>query len=266
MHWYNKPNVKLFYIDQGQGNAIVFIHGMALSSKYWSTYVNELSKTHRTVAVDLLGFGESPISKEGYGEQQHINALHETLASLDLQKPYTLVGHSLGSLLALKYTNAFPDEVNKLVLIAMPLYTSTEEARADITKGRWLLKQAYYGSTSQVLCTIWCKMLRPLSSRLAPRYLKNLPKEIAADTVRHTWHAYADSMKAIIEDQNVQEELAKLKAKTVMLFGTKDSKTVLKNVEALKETLPPNVELVVTEGTHNLALENPDLVQQYIAD
>ncbi len=256
--------MKLFYVDQGQGDAIVFIHGMALSSKYWSTYVNELSKTHRTVAVDLLGFGKSPISKEGYGEQQHINALHETLASLSLKKPYTLVGHSLGSLIALKYTNAFPDEVKKLVLIAVPLYKSAEEARVDITKGRWILKRVYYGTTSQVVCMIWCKMLRPLSSRLAPRYLKYLPKEIAADTVRHTWHAYADSMKSVIEDQNVPEDLAKLNAKTVMLFGDKDSKTFLRNVEELKDALPPNVELVVTEGTHSLALEDPDLVLQHI--
>ncbi len=254
--------MKLFYIDQGQGEAIVFIHGMALSHKYWNEYVQELSKTHRTVAVDLLGFGNSPESKEGYAEEQHIEAIHHTLKSLDLKKPYTVVGHSMGGLIALKYTKAFQNEVSKLVMIAPPVYTGAKQARADITKSRRLLKFVYYGASSHVLCYTWCKTLRPLSSRLAQRYLKHLPKDVAADTVRHTWHAYADSMKSIIEGQQFKEDLVQIKIKTVLLYGDKDRGTVLHNVRALE--LPPQVELVIAKGAHHLPLENTELITRHI--
>ncbi|MBA3758374.1 alpha/beta hydrolase [Candidatus Saccharibacteria bacterium] len=253
----------LNYIDKGEGKPIVFLHGLAASLNYWNSYVAELSKTNRVIVVDLLGFGRSPQSASDYTPETHVQAIRQTLESLNVHEPLTLVGHSMGALIALKFAAGFPNEISRLVLAGMPIFKSEEEAKKDITKSKKRFKYAYYGLSSRVLCTTWCYALRPISKRLAPLYLPKLPKAVAEDSVLHTWRSYSESLHNVIEAQNVSEDLHKLKIPTVLIYGNKDSQVVLRNAK-LPKVIPEHVDVVILEGTHNLPLEKQKEVLGFI--
>ena len=253
----------LNYIDTGEGKSIVLLHGMATSLKYWDSYIRKLSKNNRVIAVDLMGFGRSPQSASDYTPGTHVQAIRQTLESLNVREPITLVGHSMGALIALKFAVNFPSEISKLVLTGMPVYKSKEEARQDITKSKRLFKFAYYGLSSHILCTTWCYALRPISKRIAPLYLPKQPKAVAEDSVLHTWRSYSESLHNVIEVQSVSEGLNKLKIPTVLVYGNKDSEVVLRNTK-LPKVIPDHVDVVILEGTHNVPLEKQKEVLRLI--
>lgn len=231
---------------------------MAASSRYWEGLDRTLSANYSVISLDLLGFGKSPQSTSGYTPESHVSAIYDTLRSLAIEMPVTIIAHSMGALIALNYAVQHPNMVARIILVGMPLYTSPEEARQDITGGKKRLKLAYYGPTSHILCTTWCYFLRPMTRRLARFYLRGKPSHIAEDSVLHTWKSYSQSMQHVIENQHVQELLNQLEIPLTLLYGNKDSPVVLKNAKALK--LKTNVELNIVNGTHNLPLEYPETI------
>lgn len=222
-----------------------------------------LSKSHRVVAVDLLGFGLSPKPKDvRYDAATHIASIMETLEKAGIGEPFILAGHSMGALLSLKLALRYPEKVRRLVLISMPIYASPEECMEQITKGARSRKIAYYGWTSKLLCSTWCGLLRPLSKHAARLYLKHQPPHVAEDSVYHSWQAYSESLEYVIAHQSVNEDLQKLKMPVELLYGDKESPMTHKYLKKLE--LPKNVHTLIAPGTHNLPLETPQRVSKSI--
>lgn len=252
----------LNYVDEGSGPVIVAIHGMAGSLRYWEKLSPDLLKSHRVIRIDLLGFGHSPASQHGYQTGDHVRAIEETLQHLGVVDGLTLVGHSMGALIALRYAVTRPKQLRRLVLLSMPVYTTQAQAREDITKSKKRYRYIYYGLGSRLVCTLWCRLLRPISRRVAPLYLPKQPKHVAEDSVLHSWRAYSESMHQVIERQAVQNDLQSVLIPTDLVYGLGDSEIVLSNAQALH--LKSNMELTVIPGGHNFPLEHPRRVADFI--
>jgi pimeloyl-ACP methyl ester carboxylesterase len=253
----------LHYEDTGSGSPVLLLHGTAASLRYWDSVVSELTG-HRVIALDLLGFGHSPKPRNvTYNVDTHLQSILDTLTELKISKPIILVGHSMGGLLALKFALKYPEKVKKLVLIAMPIYKTPTEARQSITGGRLSRRLAYYGPTSHALCITWCTLLRPLSSHAAKLYLKNQPAYVTRESVLHTWQSYSQSMRHIIEDQQVEYDLNRLAVPTLLLYGHKEGAITLQNVASFHQ-LSSNITIETIDGSHNLPIERPDLIAQKI--
>jgi pimeloyl-ACP methyl ester carboxylesterase len=253
----------LNYNQTGNGSVCVLLHGMAASSRYWHSYLPLLYGTHRVITMDLLGFGRSPSPSSGYTVEAHCQAIKDTLDHLQIDESITLVGHSMGALLALKYAGLYAGSTSNLILLSPPLYKTPEEAKRDITKSRKILEYAFFGPTSHALCTTWCYCLRPLSKRIAPFYLKHQPRQIAQDSVLHTWRSYSESMWNVIQNQSVEEDLNNLKIPITVVYGDAESETILNNARAMK--LNKNIDLVTVPGMHNFPLVQSKKISRLIA-
>jgi pimeloyl-ACP methyl ester carboxylesterase len=106
----------------GEGPPLVMLHGLlvgSLASWYFGA-APRLAKHFRVLCYDLRGHGLSGHSAEGYG----LRSLGEDLDDLRQEAgpgPVTLVGHSWGALVALRYAIDHPDRVTRLVLVEAPL-------------------------------------------------------------------------------------------------------------------------------------------------
>ena len=256
--------VMLNSTQDGKGHPIVLLHGMAGSLRYWNPVIPLLSERHRVIALDLLGFGQSPKPKTDYTADNHVREICRSLDALAVDEPVTLVGHSMGGLIALRLAVRQPERVHRLVLISMPLYRNPEEAKAAITGGRPLLRWIYYGLSSRMLCFLWCRLLRPLSRRVAPLYLRRLHRAAAEDSVLHTWRSYDSSRRNVLEEMRVEEELAALRVPAILLYGVMDDPVTLHNLSHLRGS--SNVEVLIREGGHDLPLGQPELVARLVTD
>jgi haloalkane dehalogenase len=104
------------YIDTGQGDPIVFLHGNPTSSYLWRNILPYLQREGRCVAPDLIGMGDSeklPGSGPGsYTFIEHRRYLDALLAALGVERNVTFVTHDWGSALGFDWANRHRDAVS----------------------------------------------------------------------------------------------------------------------------------------------------------
>src|SRR5688500_4060502 len=105
----------LFRRTRGNGPAAIFIHGFRGSSRYWGNHFDGVVG-RRLIFIDLLGFGQSPWPRRRYTTAAHLEAIRDVAAPFVKDGGMTLVGHSLGAVLALEYARQHPGEVDRLIL------------------------------------------------------------------------------------------------------------------------------------------------------
>ena len=100
---------------RGQGEAVLLIHGGMSDSREWGPQIDDLSRDHDVIAVDIVGCGCSADPPEGFGLADHAHTLAGTLSALGVSSAH-VIGASLGSVLALALYREGPETVRSLVL------------------------------------------------------------------------------------------------------------------------------------------------------
>jgi len=107
---------KMHYIDKGEGDPILFLHGQPTSSYLWRNIIPHVESQGRVIAPDNIGFGKSDQPKLDYVFSDHYKFIEMFIASLDLRN-ITLVVHDWGSGLGLHYAAQHPDNVKGIVMM-----------------------------------------------------------------------------------------------------------------------------------------------------
>ena len=113
----NVDGNQIAYLEAGQGDPIVFIHGFAGSMWNWEYQYTGLSDSYHVVIFDLLGSGMSDKPDIAYSPENMLEFFTRFLDSLKIQRA-TIVGNSMGAGLAMAMALAVPDRVNALILIS----------------------------------------------------------------------------------------------------------------------------------------------------
>lgn len=108
-------NTNVNYIQYGRGKDIVLLHGWGQNIEMMQFLGDPLSNSYRITILDFPGFGESEEPQEVWNITDYANMLHELLTKLKIENP-TLIGHSFGGRVAIRYAAQYP--VEKLVLLA----------------------------------------------------------------------------------------------------------------------------------------------------
>jgi pimeloyl-ACP methyl ester carboxylesterase len=108
---------EFWYLDSGDGPAVLFIHGLTGSHRNWTQLVEKLDADHRVLAPDLFGHGASEKVMGDYSLGAHAATLRDLLDRLDIDR-VTLVGHSFGGGIAMQFCYLFPERVERLVLVS----------------------------------------------------------------------------------------------------------------------------------------------------
>lgn len=107
---------KMHYIEYGQGDPILFLHGNPASIYIWRNVIPLLRTKGRVVAVDLVGFGKSGKPDIEYRFADHAAYLEAFIAALGLEN-ITLVMHDWGSALGFDYAARHPNNVYALAFL-----------------------------------------------------------------------------------------------------------------------------------------------------
>lgn len=115
-------NANVHYVDEGSGDAIVMIHGFASSLHTWNAVAADLARGHRVIRLDLPPFGVTGPLRSPTGEIETMNLpayrrfIDAFLQALGIARA-TLIGNSLGGLIAWDYAVRHRGAVDRLVLI-----------------------------------------------------------------------------------------------------------------------------------------------------
>jgi pimeloyl-ACP methyl ester carboxylesterase len=108
--------LKLHYLTAGQGEPVLLLHGYAQTSHMWKPLIAKLAPTHRVIAPDLRGFGESAKPASGYDKKTLARDVHGLLTKLGISK-VAVAGHDIGLMVAYAYAAQYPREVERIALL-----------------------------------------------------------------------------------------------------------------------------------------------------
>lgn len=251
----------LFCKVSGKGKPLVFLHGLGASHRMWSTIINHLPQTYQFVTPDLLGFGRSPKPDSTYTTKQHITAIEESIKENKIEQPFTLIGNSLGSILTIAYTKHFPKDVDKLIIIAPPIYKTSQEAKAKIISSP-RVEYLLYSPLGRIYCGIH-QLFHGFFSLVLPLLIKKYPKTVIQDFLLHTWQSYKYTVTHVIEEQDAFETLLHIKIPTLILYSDNDR---LMNIQTLEKLAEKNKQITLKKlsGQHDFPLVYPKEVSEEI--
>ncbi|WP_239154642.1 alpha/beta fold hydrolase [Amycolatopsis sp. FDAARGOS 1241] len=114
-------NTRLYYEDEGEGPAVLPVHGWGSSGRVWQTQLPDLVRDHRVVTLDWRGCGRSDRPAPGNTIAGDAADLAEVLTSLELDRP-VVAGSSIGAVFATELGLARPELVGGVVAVDGPGY------------------------------------------------------------------------------------------------------------------------------------------------
>ena len=109
--------IKIYYEEQGRGEPLLLINGLAFPMDLWFAQIEELSKDFRVIALDNRGIGRSDKPDEVYSMELMASDAVGLLRSLGIQKA-NVAGLSMGGFISQEIALSYPEMVNRLILVA----------------------------------------------------------------------------------------------------------------------------------------------------
>jgi len=178
--YFDADDGRMHYVDCGAGDPILLVHGTPTWSFLYRDLITHLSRDHRVIAVDHLGFGLSEKPQDaGYTPEDHATRLTNVIDYLGIDQ-FTLGVHDFGGPIGLAHAIRRPDTVSRLVLFNTWLWSLRSDTTARLTNlvlggvlGR-LFYRRYNGSARFLLKAAWGDET-PLTDEIHRHYTDPFP-------------------------------------------------------------------------------------------
>jgi pimeloyl-ACP methyl ester carboxylesterase len=107
---------KIHYVEAGAGPTVILLHGLGGNTENWALNIGPLAARFHVIVPDQIGFGKSDKPLINYRVGTYVDFLDEFCKQLKIERA-SLVGESMGGWISAAYTLAFPQRVERLVLV-----------------------------------------------------------------------------------------------------------------------------------------------------
>jgi pimeloyl-ACP methyl ester carboxylesterase len=112
---------RVHYRDEGQGEPLVLLHGILASLQTWDGWTEKLKSQYRVIRLDIPPFGLTGKPAFSYSRENYLKFINDFTEALGIKK-YNLAGNSLGGYFAWNMALAYPDKVERLILLDPAAY------------------------------------------------------------------------------------------------------------------------------------------------
>jgi pimeloyl-ACP methyl ester carboxylesterase len=252
------PGGKIEVVDRGprQGSPIVLVHCFSCAINWWDRMMPRLDRTHRVLAVDLLGHGGSEKPTSGYTIPHQADLVAQAMARLGVRKA-VVAGHSLGGSVVTALAERSPQLVRKVMIIDTP----------PSHKGDSLGLIAKLGFAPVIGEFFWrvkpdFAVKKGLEVAFAPGF--DVPDEFVEDVNRMTYSSYHDSPEGsgdYSDEEPLDQRMAK-SGKPLMVIMGAEEQIINDPAERLAEyrrTVPGVKTRLIAGSGHSPNVEKPAL-------
>ncbi len=273
-HYLEIKGSRMHYIDEGEGETLLFLHGNPTSSYLWRNIIPYLTPHGRCIAPDLIGMGKSDKPDIDYRFFSHYEYIEAFIEKLGL-KNITLVVHDWGSGLGFHYAGLHPENIRGLAFMEaiirpvkwkdmpLPFWIAFRIMR---TPGLgWLMVSALNGFINGIMPQSIVRKLRPEE---VAHYKEPYPTAASLKPVRQ-WPLEVPidgkpaDVTAVVKAYNrwLQEtEIPKL-----LFYAHPGGLIPEETVEWCREKLPNLTTVDIGEGVHYLQEDNPHKIGEELA-
>ena len=240
---------------------VLLIHGSAGSTAWWDPVVPALAGACRVIRVDLLGHGRSSSPPGGFDIPAHARRVGAALDRLSAGR-VTVIGHSMGCMVATALAEQRPDKVASLALIDMG--PSLDAAIPDGLLVRLLL--ARFPGRLLWRLRSEATIRKALSSAFTLRV--DIPGAIIEAALGMTHRALAGTARGsddYLRQQSLPDRLATIGVPVLVIFGAEDARYPSSSATAYREVPGARVELLPGVG-HTPMLEDPQTTSKLLLE
>lgn len=258
MPFVSVEGLNIHYRQAGSGPPLLFLHGLGSNSESWKHQLNGLSDAFTVIAWDTPGYGQSDDpDEEIHFFEEFAEVLKKFVEQLKIE-PFYLLGHSMGSTMALAFYNKYPQSIRKLIL-------------ADATRGG----AAKDGDQNQVKLQ---NRLRSIETQtpleIAEARSKNLLGPDASEEVKEeAKRIYAQirpvgyrSVSYSLYHADQSHVLEKIRVPTLIICGEMDQITPVSESEVIHQNIPGSKLVIIPRTGHLCYQEEPELFNRHVRE
>jgi len=239
--------INLYYEEHGDGQPLVFIHGLGSSTRDWEFQIPGFSKTHRVITFDLRGHGQSDKPAGPYTIPMMADDLAGLLQALNIPSA-DIVGISLGGAVAFQFALDHPALVRTLTIVnsGPSLGGTPEQAKAEIERRVGIVQGLGMRAMGEALSPT----LFPKPEHAAIR------QSFVAHWAKNDPQAYIEATRSML-GWDVTDRLNAITCPTLILSADQDYSPVAAKEAYVK--LMPHAQLVVIRDAHHATpIEQPE--------
>ncbi len=230
-------------IEEGEGPAVIFIHGWLGSRESWNLVRNYLELENPGIFYD-----QSRLTSSKFSIADLADHLHELVDELGLEDP-VIVGHSLGGMTALSYASEY-DNIGGLILLGTPSSTPEPEIESF---------DYYLENLDSMSREKWAeKISKNYAGQIEDEKLKQMSKKELLDASEDELRYPLEAMKEF----DVREEFGNWEKPSLVVAGGKDGAITPEKSRGTAELL--NAELVELDCGHLMLWEEPGKVAELV--
>ncbi len=227
-------NAQIYYEVSGEGPAVVLLHGLSGSTRWWRKNVPVLSRRYRVYAIDMIGFGRS--RGQPFVMQETAGRIIDWMDGLGEER-FHLVGHSMGGLVSAEIAAQCPEQVGRVVLVdavALPLGHSILRSAINLTAA-----------------------LRHVPVDFLPVLVKDALRAGPLTLLKASYS---------IHQVDLRPDLARIAARTLIVWGEWDTLLPVSSGEALHQVLPGSDWVVIEGAGHNPMWDRPEVFNRVVME
>lgn len=224
------------YISEGEGEAVVLLHGWGSNITLFNSMIQLLSQKYRVIAPDMPGFGLSDEPKEPWCVDDYVDFVTEFLIELGINKA-SFLGHSFGGRVIIKFFERkdFPIEIPKIILADSAGVKPKKTAKQKI-------KVRAYKLGKRVLS------LAPVR-KLFPDALANLQARSGSADYRAASPMMRQTMVRVV-NEDLCHIFPRVTPPTLLIWGENDTATPVSDAEIMEKAMPDAGKVVLKGCGH----------------
>jgi len=250
--------IRVSYLEEGlpNGNPLIFIHGFPFNKEMWEKQLSALSETHRCIAYDVRGHGDSERGAAQFSIPQFADDLFFFMDALKIEKAL-IVGLSMGGYIALHAIQSQPGRIAGLILCDTQCGADSDEARAKRKKTiAFIQKNGLSVYAEESLKNLFA----PASfttKKDEVTFIQNTILKTPAENICLTLQALADRNETCTS-------LTQIKVPVCILVG-KEDKITSPELAGKMQALIKDSTLHIIDGAGHLSnLENPEQFNTHV--
>jgi pimeloyl-ACP methyl ester carboxylesterase len=257
-------------IELGAGPPVVFVHGLSGSWQNWLEQLPVLARRHRVVAMDLPGFGHSPMPREEISIAGYARLLDALLGELGIDAA-AVVGNSMGGFIGAELAIAFPQRVERLVLVSAAGLSTHNDPRTvrsmpALVRAQRIVEAGAVWLAAHSDTVVRRRRLRNATLEVVVSHPERIPAPLAAEQLRGAGKpGFLPALQSLV-GYDVRERLPEIACPTLIVWGDADRLISVRDADVFEQLIPDSRKVIFEDTGHMAMLERPDTFNPLLED
>jgi pimeloyl-ACP methyl ester carboxylesterase len=253
-------------IGAGKGPPFLLLHGLAGCWQNWLENIPEFARDHRVIAVDLPGFGASPMPPDAISVSGYARLLVALLDELGIHGA-TVIGNSMGGFVGAEMAIRNPERVHRLVLVAAA-GLSMRQMRHERRRGlRPRIENLNFFALGRLAAhtdvVVRSSHLRRAMLALIVRYPERLQGPLIAEQAHGAGKPGFDDALDAMTSYPIRDRLGEVACPALVVWGEEDRLVPLRDASEFEWLIPDARKVIYPDTGHMVMFERP---QRFNAD